>query len=88
MSISDNHNILNDVDFNKIILNKLTNFDTTKTNYLLLVDDENFERLNHIIEKYENHRKIVREKYKKKLDIHSKTAKTKEPISYKILTSF
>jgi hypothetical protein len=88
MSISDNHNILHDIDFNSIILNKIRNCDSTKTKYLLLIDNENLERLNHIVQKYENHRKMVREKYKKKLDVHTKTAKTKDPISYKILSSF
>lgn len=85
MSVLNSHNILNEINFNQIILNKLSDVNNTKTNYLLLVDEENLERLNHIIEKYQKHLELVRGKYKKKTE---GTKKMKDQITYKILTSF
>jgi hypothetical protein len=86
MNVSNTHNILRDINFNEIILNKLSDVNNTKTNYLLLVDEENLERLNHIIEKYQKHLELVREKYKKKTQDRKK--KTKDQITYKVVTSF
>jgi hypothetical protein len=88
MSVSNSHNILREIDFNQIILNKLSDTNNTKTNYLLLVDEENLERLNHIIEKYQKHLDLVRGKYKKKNEGLERKKKTKEQITYKVVTSF
>ena len=86
MNVSNTHNILREINFNEIILNKLSDVNNTKTNYLLLVDEENLERLNHIIEKYQKHLELVRDKYKKKTKDRKK--KTKDQIAYKVVTSF
>jgi hypothetical protein len=81
----NSNNILLEIDFNQLILNKLSDTTNTTTNYLLLVDKENLERLNHIIDKYQKHLDLVRAKYKKKTDTKKKP---KEQIKYKVITSF
>lgn len=88
MSVSHSHNIFHEIDFNQIILNKLSDKNNTKTNYLLLVDEENLERLKHIIQKYQKHLDLVRGKYKKKTDGLERKKKTKDQITYKVVTSF
>jgi len=82
MSSDEQSNI---IDLNKIILDESKYYYDSKK-YLLLVDEENLERLTHLIEKYEQHLKLVRGKYKKINE--SKTTKTKDPITFKILKSF
>jgi hypothetical protein len=75
----------------ELVLDKTKELKSPKSmkKHILLIDDDNLQQINHLIELSEKKREREREKYVQKHQVEeSDYRKKKNPITYKVITTF